>query len=223
MEPYPNNSHRAKDGDEPEDDAPARTPKFEKVITSKAVQRKKPLLSRFAETFIGDKPENVLEYIFRDVLVPAAKDAITSAISEGIEKLFFGEGSSRHRRGSSSTSRYNNSPYTPYNRMSERSSSRRREEPRERERSRHRPSTSIRDLEEVVIDTRAEADSVLEMMYNALEQYEEVTVLDYYDMVGIKSNFTDETWGWTDLGGTQIRRVRGGAYILTLPEPQQLN
>lgn len=220
-EKFPDNSHRAREnGDKPADIAPVRQRKFDKVVTGKAVQRKKSLVKRFSETFFdGARIEDVVEYVIKDIVVPAAKDLITDSVQMGLHRTFHGDRlpPPRHRRGGKS-SRYDDGPYTPYGRTS-RESARRREDPRER--SAHRPRT-MHDWEDVVVNSRAEAEAVLDKMYEALEQYDQVTVLDLYDMCEMDSDFTQETWGWTDLGRAHVGRLRGGQYVIELPPPIEL-
>lgn len=55
-------------------------------------------------------------------------------------------------------------------------------------------------------------------MYLLLQQYEQVTLSDFYSMIDISGNYTDETRGWTDLAGTRIRKVRGGFVVDTPPK-----
>jgi hypothetical protein len=106
MEEFPSNAKKVKgtsDKEEPK--------KIEKVIQGEAVRRKKPLGKRFTETFVGGDAKGVWGYVFLDVLVPAAKDMIVDATSQGVERMIFGE--SRGGRRSSS----NRSPngYVSYN------------------------------------------------------------------------------------------------------------
>lgn len=62
---------------------------------------------------------------------------------------------------------------------------------------------------------------VLEGMYAILDQYEQVTVADLYELVGISSNFAEHKWGWTNLLGSSISRS-GGYFVLNLPPTEQL-
>ncbi len=59
-------------------------------------------------------------------------------------------------------------------------------------------------------------------MYDLLSRYNQVTVSEMYDLVGLTGKFTDERYGWTDLRGAEPVRVQGG-YILGLPKPEPLD
>ena len=49
-------------------------------------------------------------------------------------------------------------------------------------------------------------------------EFEQATVADLYELAGITSSFTDNKWGWMDLRGANVKRVREG-YQLNLPKP----
>lgn len=79
------------------------------------------------------------------------------------------------------------------------------------------------DFDEIVIPSRAEANEVLDQMFEFLSRYGVVKVFELYEMVGIRPDHTDHKWGWTSLPGAQVRTVKGGrGYLLDLPEPQPL-
>src|SRR5690242_343682 len=106
---YPSNSNKGK-----EKKADAEPKKVEKVISGEAVRRKKPLGKRFSETFAGGDAKSVWSYVFLDVIVPAAKDMVVDAASQGVERLIFGEvrGGRRGRTSGASTG------FVSYNRFS---------------------------------------------------------------------------------------------------------
>ena len=56
-------------------------------------------------------------------------------------------------------------------------------------------------------------------MYDLVNSYDSATVADFYDLVGITSEFTDNKWGWTNLHGSRVIRARDG-YLLDLPKPE---
>ena len=45
---------------------------------------------------------------------------------------------------------------------------------------------------------------------------------DLYDMVNITGDYTDTKWGWYDLRGAGVERIRSG-YLLDLPRPVPLD
>lgn len=210
---FPSNSHESKDKSNGEKEEP----RILRVVSGDVVRRKKPISSRFVETFLGGDTKSVAEYVIGDVLLPALKDMLADAVSQGFERLLFGETRSASRRtgirsGSSS------GPVS-YNRFS---SPGRRERERDEPRSISRRSRATHNFDEIIIPTRAEADEVVEKMYDLLERYKTVSVSDLYELVGIDTDFTDEKWGWTSLRGTSISRIREG-YVVNLPRTEPLD
>lgn len=204
---YTSNSHKSKDAKK---EAPKAERKVEKVITGKVVKRQKPLGKKVAETFAGDDAQTVGNYILFDVVLPAAKTMISDAVSQGVERLLFGD-NARAR----STARPG---HTSYNRISGSSAAGTVRAPREisrRARTNH-------EFDEVVLGTRGEAELVLERLGDLVDQYDSATVSDLYDLIGITGSFTDDKWGWTDLRTAGVSRVRDG-YLLSLPRTEPLD
>lgn len=194
-------------------------PKLDKITTGEVQKRKKPLGIRFRELFIGGDASSVGTYILFEVLLPAARDAISDAVAQGVDRMIYGEsrrgGLSRSGSRPSTTSNY-----TPYNRYSSTPpwKADRREDPR---RDVTRRSRASHDFDEILLSSRAEADDVIEKLYELTSQYGQATVSDLYDLVGITPQFTDEKWGWLTMQGSDVRRTRDG-YVLILPKPETL-
>lgn len=207
METFPPNSDRAKA--EPDTITPEEK-KVEQVTAGPVQRRKKPLGKRFQETFVSGDAKNALHFVLFTVLIPAAKDAIVEAGSQGIERMVFGEA----RKGSRGVRPGGATGHVSYNRMSMNDSPPTPNLSR-RARARH-------DFDEIVLQTRGEAEEVIERLYDLLSRYESATVADLYELTGIKSSYTDQKWGWTQLRGAGVARVRNG-YLLDLPEPEPLD
>lgn len=212
MENYPSNSRNLRD-------EPKEPKKIERVVSGKVTLRKKPLGKRFLETFVGgDDAGSVWGYIVTDVLVPAAKDMVSDAVYQGIERILFGD--VRNRVGGSRSFRHDSGGHIKYNRFApQQSPVSRREDPR---RPLSRQARATHDFDEIVLSTKVEADEVIEQMFELLATYDAVTVSDLYGMLGQTGNFTDERWGWTDLRGAGSTRIKGG-YLLDLPRPEPLD
>lgn len=181
--------------------------------------RKKPLGKRFRETFIEDDAQSVASYVMMDVLIPAARDMIIDAGTSFLEQTFRGEARPRSSRrsgrgGSAGRVNYGGFSAPP------------RQDPRVRERDERRYARPVRDshgLDDIVLETRAEAELVLEALYFKLEKYDQVTVSDLLGSVGITPAFTDDRWGWTSLSGSSVRRLGREGYILSLPRIESLD
>ena len=208
MDNFPNNSHKAKDeGAKPDK-------KIEKVIEGEVTRRKKPLGKRFAESMLaGEDAHSVMGFVVMDILLPAAKDMMADAVSQGFERMIYGEVKSTSRRGGHRPS--GSSGYVSYNRFSS---------PSRREDSRplSRRSRASHDFDEIIIETRVEAEAAIDGLFEIVSKYDAATVADLYELVGVSGNYTDDKWGWTGLRGASVTRVRGG-YLLDLPKPEPLD
>lgn len=201
-EDLPSNSHKSREAVVVEE---VREKKVEKVVKGKVTQKKKSLGKKMAETFLEDDTQSVGEYILYDVLIPAAKSTLTDIVTGGIEMLLYG-GQRDDRR---STTRDRGRTYVSYNRMYDRDDRRDRDRVRERNRNRH-------EFDDIFLDSKAEAREVLNGLMDLVEDYGQASVEDFYDLVGLDSQYTDSRWGWTDLRNAYIENTRRG-WIIRLP------
>jgi len=214
MEDYPSNSHKKKQT--PKEITEPK--KVEKVIEGTVLRRKKPIGKRLASYFVNGDFKTVGTYVVLEVLLPAAKDTLADAMSQGVERMLFGEARSTsrrtgHRPGSSNA-------YTPYNRYAPNQSPYGR-----RDEQRHTPSRRARstlNFDEIILATRVEAEEVIDRLDDLVQRYESATVADLYELVGVTPEYTDDKWGWTSLQGARIDRIRHG-YVLDLPKPEPLD
>lgn len=216
MSEFPSNSHKKANADSKEN--VTETKKVVKITTSDAVLRKKSLGKRFSETFVGGDAKGVGMYVVMDVLIPAAKDMVADAMSQGVERMLFGEVRSSSRRtgmrpgGSGGYINYNRPQSSP-------TSGYRREEPRVNPSRRARASHNFA---EIILPNRIEAEQVIDRLIDLVNRYDTATVADLYDLVGADRSYTDDKWGWTDLRGAGVTRIREG-YLLDLPRPEPLD
>lgn len=220
MEEFPGNSHTQR---QTKTSAPEQEEKrVNKVVTGEVIQRKKPVGKRFVETFFGGDAKNVPGHVVFDIMIPALKDMVLDITNEGMQRALWGEvrnprrGPGARGGGIFGNAIYN-APQTAYNRYADD----RRGDPREPRGGMSRRARSNFDFDEIILATRAEANEVIDQLYAVMTQYDEVTVADLYEMVGVSSNYTDRSWGWTNLSGAGITRV-GSGYLLDLPRPEQL-
>lgn len=229
MDEFPSNSNKYREQPprelkkKPEERSEDVQKRIDKVVEGEVIRRKKPLGRRFKEFFFGSvDAQSIWEYVAQDILVPAAKDAIADATSGGIERMLFHDDRSHRRsrgrsRGRTDYQRYSRPyddrpPFPPADRRRERSS---REPVDRRARSNH-------EFDDILLATRAEAELVIERLFDILEQYGSASVADLYELVGITARFTDDKWGWYELPGASVRRTREG-YLLDIPRPVPLD
>lgn len=196
----------------------SQPPKFadkvvESVVTSEVASRKKSLGRRLREILIGGDTKSVAAYVIADVLIPQAKDMLAEAVSSGFERLIYGEDRRPGRRyGARPSSGSGPTNYTSYSARGNNPIGRQNSEDR-------RPTATVKtqSLDDILFATRVEAETVVSRMYDILRDYEAVSVSDLYSLINWTPAYTDQKWGWTDLHGTDVRRVRDG-YVLILPK-----
>lgn len=204
---YPGNSQKSKT-------EPKKKEKQKQVTTGRVVQKKKSLGKKFAETFLGDSVEGVSSYIIHDVIIPAAKNMMSDSIRNGVDMLLFGQvkGNRTTRDRNQSYVSYNN----PYNQTGRTNVNRANTVRNERERKYSNKSRSRHNFDDIVLETRGEAEEVLSHLVDLTEDYGMASVGDLYDLVGITSNFTDDKYGWDNLSTATVERIRDG-YLIHLP------
>lgn len=207
---YPSNSKSVPPSDEPR--------KAERIVTNEVRSRPKSLGKRLRQALFGGDSKSALQYVIAEVIVPQAKDLLAEAGQQAIEQVIFGGSRGGSRRSSGRTYGTSQTNYTRYSARGNR--------PIGNSMREERPTATLRsrDLDEIIFETRAEAEAVREQMYDFLEQYHLVSVADLYTMLGwtSRSTHTDQKWGWESLQGSDIRLTRGG-YILILPKTVPLD
>ena len=209
MEPeFPANSEASKRVE-------AEKENVERITQGKAIRKKKPLRKKFAEVFIAGSAKTAIGYALWEVLLPAAKDTVVEVITQGVERLFVGDS----RRRGPATPPSGPTGYVSYNRYSSGPMGAHRMSAPQRVLSRQ--ARARHDFDEIVLESRTDAEEVIDRLYELVSRYEHATVADLYDLVGLAPSHTDHRWGWTDLRGSGVSRTRDG-YLLDLPEPQPL-
>lgn len=203
MESYKPNSHRSR-----EEQKSMERKKFDKVISGNPRTKKKSGINKFTDVFISEDASNVKSYIIMDVLLPALKNTVWDIVTGSLDMTLF-EG--RGRGGKRS----------PGDKISYRSFYDQRDD---RRHSSDRPTTRTRfDYDDIVYDTRGEAERVWRLMDETIEEYGHVTVADMYDMSGLTEPYTANKYGWTSVRSAEITRVRDGGYIIRLPKARPLD
>lgn len=175
--------------------------KIEKVVHGTVKTKKPSLLSSFVATDVKD----ISTYIISDVLVPAAKKAISDIVSNGIDMFLYGE-----TKRNKSTDRFS-ANYVSYRDYSSRDKS-------DRTRSRN----TIYSYDDIVFETRSDAEEVLDKLNEIIDTYDKASVSDLYDLVGKTCDFTGNDYGWSSIGDAEVLRTRDGWYQLRMPRVKPL-
>lgn len=213
---YPNNSKKAKELVEKSsvnsDKEKKSEKKIKKVVKGTVKQKKKNKLSAVGDELIEEDAPSVFSYIVHDVAIPAVKELFFDIICGGTEKLFLGTESGRGKSRSGGNRRDGSYVfYTSYYDRKDRGGSRRDD----------RSKKGRFHSEDYLLETRAEASDVLDQLVEFIDRYDEVSISDFKDAIGVTSEYTDENWGWTNLRSASIRAVRGG-FVIHLPSPTSL-
>lgn len=188
---------------------PAKKKQVKQVAKGRVIKRKKSLGNKFRETFLEDDTGSVGSYILYEVIIPAAKSTITDMVTGGIEMLLYGETRGR-------ASRDKGRGYVSYGSYYDKDC--------RNDRDRARPSTRARhNFDDVILDSRGEAEDVIGVLVDLIDEYGDASVADLYDAVGMDSSYTDRKYGWTNLRDARPRLIRGGGYLLDLPKPRLID
>lgn len=127
--------------------------KIEKVVTGKVITKKEGFFSKMFRGLISEDAKDVKSYVFGDVLIPAIKKAISDIVSDGIDIILYGESNGKKRR-------------SPAERVSYRSYY-------DRSSDYRRPSPVYSDYsyDNIILETRGEAEEVLTRMDELIDTY----------------------------------------------------
>lgn len=200
MEDYKPNSNKFKE----EQKQRESDKKIEKVVTGKVITRKKSKVSRFLGEFISEDARSVKSYVLGEVLIPAIKKAISDIVTDGIDIILYGESGGKNKRSAADRVSYRN--YYDRNDSYRRST----------------PIYSSYSYDNIILETRGEAEEVLARMDELISVYGLVRVADLKDLVGITGNYTDNKYGWTNITSAEVVRVRDG-FTIKMPRAMPID
>lgn len=195
MEEYQSNSNNSKNAPEPERHV-------ESVVNGGARFEKKSGARKFADAFVPEDISSAKSYVLMDVLLPAVKNVVWEVFTKGLKALLYGEND--HAHNASQNDNYIHASYQNYYDA--------------RNRQAQNPIGSLYRFQNVEYNDRGEAEAVLSNMRAIIAQYGSATVNDLYDLSGITGNFTDASYGWSDLRGADTTRTSSGRYIIRFPK-----
>ena len=181
--------------------------KITPVVSGVAKTKKKSEVKKLTDVFVAEDISNVKSYVVMDVLIPAVKKAISDIVTNGIDMILYGEAGHSKKHGTASKVSYGGFY----------KGERDRRDPRE---SRLRSGL---DYDDIIFDSRGDAEAVLSAMDEIIERYKFVTVGDLYDLAQVSTNnYAINKYGWTDIRMAQVVRVRDG-YMIKLPRALPLD
>lgn len=193
MNDYKPNSNRFK-----EEQATGK--RIEPVVSGTARVKKRSDISKVAKVFISEDVGNVKQYLLMDVLVPTIKKAIMSTL----DMILNGGSVNYGSKGSSSKVSYRKYYDDP-------------RDDRKHSDSSAKPRSRFDD-EVIEFETRGQAETVLNLMEEAIERYGFVTVADMYDAANLTAPYTSNKYGWMNLRNAEVVRLISGGYTIKLPK-----
>lgn len=175
------------------------------IIKGKIVQKKKTIFKQALERFFGEDIPDVKNYLIDEVVIPSIKDFFAGLGHSATDIMFYGNARpyNGYRGGYPSIRQSGN--YGSYYSVKDR---------QDRPTNFRRPK---RAFDDIIFETRADGDVVLQGMFEYLENYGQVNVSCLKELCGITPDaFTDNDWGWKNLDGSDIKRIPEG-YIISFP------
>lgn len=205
-ENLPDNSHKNRNEKKQLPSTNGSEKRVEKVVHGN-VKTKKNEARKWADLFISEDVVNVKNYILMDVIIPSVKKAVYDLIVGTLDlSLYGGRGGNSSRRPTADKISYTD--YTGASRGDSRS------------RNTTRTATGY-SYDDIILDSRGEAEAILIRMDELIDEYKEVRVADLYDLAGITGEYTDNKYGWTDIRSAEVIRVRDG-YKIKMPRAVHL-
>jgi hypothetical protein len=186
---------------------------LQKIVQVQPKKVKRSLFGRLITGIVGpDGLPGIGAQVNEEIIKPAVKNIVFDAITSGLSRAL----NLDYRQPRGGYSSYNKSPqvHRPSTNYSNRFLNSR-QEPEERR-------VSVRsgryNVEDYVIDNRNDAAHVLVTLKENADRYDVTSVADYYDLIGVPQEYTDNDWGWTidSIVHATILPVRGG-YIIKFP------
>jgi hypothetical protein len=192
---YKSNSHRSKEL--------SSDKRVEKVISSVAKTKNKSELLKLADVFIAEDVSAVKSHIIFDIVIPYIKKMLYDSLTGGAGMLIYGDSKPPVR---------NNSPreFRSY------------EKDYERKNLRRPQKNTIYSCKDIYLESRRDAEAVLDQMDDLIEKYGYVSVADLYNMVGFTEEYTDYDYGWISISSAKVINSRDG-YMLKLPRAMPLD
>lgn len=182
--------------------------KVEKVVTSAVHVKKKGFIKRVTSKLLADDAQNIKTFIITDTIIPAIRNLIYDMCVGALDMSLFGGTKTRNRRRDIGRS------YVSYQSYYDNP---KRDRPSER-----RNQNTKANIDDVVFESRGEAEMVLTSMIDIIDEYGQISVANFYELVGITGDFTDNSYGWKNLASAKVNRMREG-YVIDLPRPVLLD
>src|SRR5689334_18255100 len=182
---YQSNSNKSKDQ---EKKTVVKKEEIVKIVTADVIEKPKGLGHKFKTIFFGGDFKQAMRTVAGDVILPAIRSLIVESVSKGAERVIYGDSYTRRREVDYRPRVQYNNPF-------------RQPDPRTMGRVPDQGPRSYRvnrrDVNDIIIQSRDEAEAVVERLIDVIDKYEFVSVGDLNGILGLESSHVDEKWGWT--------------------------
>ena len=198
MDDYKPNSYKFKEKQKAL--ASSEDKKIEKVVKGTVRTKKRSGLTKITDQLVSEDVNNVKSYIFTDVFIPAVKKLVYDIITDGFSMILYGStGAGKKKTIGSNVS---------YRQFYDR---------RDDDRKTLSTSSSRFEYDDLIFDSRGEAEAVLNQMDVIIDTYGFVSVADLYDLADLSAPYTSNKYGWTNVSTADVARLRDGGYVIKLP------
>jgi len=179
------------------------------VVQGKGSSGKKSLWKKVTDTFSVGNIHEARDYVISDVLIPGLLDILYDGITRGVGRVIYGEKGAAVRN-----SKGRSVDYHGIRRLSDGETIRK---------TRNETAVvGVYDYNEIELETKADADRLLDSMCEYLDIHDIISVADMYSMANYKDgDYTDNNWGWTSLAGAHVKRTSDG-WTLVLPRVKNI-
>ena len=198
MDDYKPNSYKFKEKQKAL--ASSEDKKIEKVVQGTVRTKKRSGLTKITDQLVSEDVNNVKSYILTDVFIPAVKKLVYDIITDGFSMILYGStGAGKKKTIGSNVS---------YRQFYDR---------RDDDRRTLSTSSSRFEYDDLIFDSRGEAEAVLNQMDVIIDTYGFVSVADLYDLADLSAPYTSNKYGWTNVSTADVARLRDGGYVIKLP------
>lgn len=171
--------------------------------------RKQNLVRRLGRALIEDNIEVAREKALDDIVVPGIKSLIFDGLVAMLNVVLFGDRGYSYR--GTYSQRKDRTSYRDY--YDKRESNRR---------DRQAVSSTSLYPDDIVVATREKAEEALSDLDDIIYERGRASLAEFYDLLEVTANWTDNRYGWTDISNASIRPVRDG-FMIMMPKARLLN
>ena len=195
---YKPNSNRSRENPQGENQIAEK--KVDAVVTGKVQTKKKGLMTKVAELFTPDDISEFKDYVINDLLIGNGRQFLLDTGCKILEELFGGS-----QPNKSSVTKISYGSYYKGNNQQDR-------------RRAVRPANPRVEYEDLVFESRSDAERVLNGMDDILDNYPTVSIADLFELASISTNnYNLRSYGWRDISDAKVIRIREG-FLLQMPK-----